>query len=262
VTENSPALLTRAGAPDARSLSPQARAQLRRDVVLAVRDGMTRLEAARRFGVSRRTVGIWMRSFQTGGPDPVRDRPVGTPAPPHPVLTPDQERTVLRLMRATHPSLLGLDGHLWTRRTVAEIIRIETGHRLPAGTVDHYLSSWCLASAATTRPRPDVVLGLRTVRVSCHTITPPDGRHPGHPPVPAESWPALVAESGPGAVHFRLLAGPIGFDGVRAFGRHLAQQHPRPVSLFVWRWPPTQLDVLHAWQADPGPGLVITAAGD
>jgi transposase len=230
-------------------------------VVVAVRAGMSRLEAAHRFGVSRRTVGIWMHAFQTGGSQTARDRPSEPSLGPHLVLTPGQELTVLRLMRAAHPSLLGLDGHLWTRRTVAEIVRIETGHRLTAATVDHYLHRWCLTSPMAWDSRPEGT-APRTVRLSCHSITAPDVDRPGEPSAPAEHWPAIVAESGPGALHFRLLGTPVEFDAVRAFGRHLAQQHPRPVSLAVWRWPEADSELLRAWQSDPGSGLVVTAALD
>jgi transposase-like protein len=251
VSGHATAVLDLFGAPDARSLSPQERAELRREVIVAVRDGLTRLEAARRFGVSRRTVGLWMRAYQAGVSETGRDRPDDAPTVPAPMLTLDQELTVLRLMRNAHPSQLGLDGHLWTRRSLAEIIRIETGHRLPACTVDHYLNRWHLASAPATG-------GPGTLHLSCHTITPPAARPTGRPPPPAQTWPVLVAESGRGAVHFRLSDTAIGFTEARAFGRHLTQQHPRSVQLSVWRWPHAELETLHAWQEDPGPGLSIT----
>jgi transposase-like protein len=240
------------GAPDARSLSPRARVELRREVIVAVLGGLTQLEAARRFGVSRRTVGIWTRAYQSGvSADVGRYRPHADPTVPAPMLTLDQELTLLRLMRFAHPSQLGLDGHLWTRRSLVEIIRIETGQWLPADMIDHYLNRWHLASAAATG-------GPCALLLSCHTITPPDVRPTGHPPAPAQTWPVLVAESGHGTIHFRLSDTAIGFSEARAFGRHLSQQHPRPVQLSVWRWPRTQLETLHAWRADPGPGLSIT----
>jgi transposase len=253
--------LARVGVRDARSLPAAARDQLRREVVLAVRDGMTRLEAARRFGVSRRTVGIWSRTFHTGNQPAMRDRADALPAATHSVLTVEQEWTLLRLMRAALPSQLGLDGHLWTRRSVAEIIRIETGHPLDAAGVDHYLTRWSLASRAIRDPRPDGV-APRTVMLSCHAITPPGTSQSVHSPVSAEVWPVLVAESGNNAIHFRLAAAPVDQAGARAFGRHLAQQHTRPITLHVWRWPDTEHHVLRAWQDDPGPGLVIAAASD
>jgi hypothetical protein len=98
------------------------------------------------------------------------------------------------------------------------------------------------------------------VLLSCHVITPPGTPPSSHPPGPA--WPVLVAESGHNAIHFRLLTGLLDRAGAHAFGRHLAQQHPRPITLDVWRWPADELDVLHTWQADPGPGLIVTAPPD
>jgi transposase len=251
VIDDQPGLLARGGAPDARSLSPQARAELRREVVVAVRGGMTRLEAARRFGVSRRTVGIWMRAYQTTGSEIIRERPRGRPMAVQAILTPDQELAVLRLLRAADPSFFGFDGHLWTRRTVTELIAIETGHRLGVPTVDHYLRRWQLTSTAHSEAE------RRTLRLSCHGISLPDARSGGPPRQTEVIWPALVAEARLGGVHFRLPSGPVGLDVARAFGRHLAQQSPRPIRLLVWRWPDAGLDVLRAWQADPGPGLTV-----
>lgn len=49
---------------DARSLPSAAQEQLRRRAVQVVRDGMTQLEAARRFGVTRQT--IWSGSKKPG----------------------------------------------------------------------------------------------------------------------------------------------------------------------------------------------------
>jgi transposase len=250
--------LARVEAAGRRSLPAAARDQLRREVVIAVRDGMTRLEAARRFGVSRRTVGIWTRTFQAGSPTATRDRPDASAVPARPVLTVAQELTLLRLMRAALPSQLGLDGHLWTRRSLGQIIQIETGHRLDAAGIDHCLNRWCLASRAIRDPSLDGG-APRIVLLSCHAITPPSTPGSGHPPLPADNWPVLVAESG-SAIHFRLASGPLDPAGARAFGRHLAQRHPRPITLKVWRWPEAELDVLNAWRADPGPGLTVTAA--
>jgi transposase len=54
----------RFGAADPRGLTAQLRVELRREVVAAVRGGMAQIEASRRFGVSRRTVGNWVRAAE------------------------------------------------------------------------------------------------------------------------------------------------------------------------------------------------------
>jgi transposase-like protein len=55
------------GPTDARKLSPESLADLRRRVVAAVHGGMTQSEAARAFGVSRRAVGVWVRAHRVAG---------------------------------------------------------------------------------------------------------------------------------------------------------------------------------------------------
>ncbi|HEX3612524.1 MAG TPA: hypothetical protein VHU88_12630 [Sporichthyaceae bacterium] len=265
MTEQFEVLIHRFGAPDARSLSPQARADLRRDVVVAVRGGMSRLEASRRYSVSRRTVGIWVRAYQPGAV-PAKERPRGRPANPVPELTPRQSASVLSAMHAANPCVLGLTGQLWTRRTVADLIRIETGHEYGAACIEHCLTRWRLTVEAVApepgRPwMPDpqqIVPGSRTLQFSWHEI-PAAAASSVPATVAGAPWQALVAESGHGGSHFRLPTTPVEIDTVRLFGRHLLQQVQRNVHLVVRCWPPDRADLLDAWQADPGPGLVITA---
>ena len=64
MTDYTTAFHDRFGATDPRGLTAPLRAELRREVVEAVRGGMAQIEASRRFGVSRRTVGNWVRAEQ------------------------------------------------------------------------------------------------------------------------------------------------------------------------------------------------------
>jgi len=249
----------RFGVPDVRSLSPDARAELRREVAIAVRDGMTRLEASRRSGVCRRTVGIWARTPDPVGTDLGREQPSAEPSSSPGVLTPTQEVTVLRTMCAASPCLLGLDGQLWTCRTVADLVEIQTGHRLGTGTIEHYLHHWHLTGAPLVRLDEDTPPpNTRTLWVSRHGVVAPGVHRTGRPPLPpAQILHALVAEAGRGAIHFRLSEEPFDLGAVRTFGRRLTQHLQRPIRLIVWRWPPDEAQMLEVWRGDPGPALTI-----
>lgn len=67
---------------DARSLSPQAQQTLRVQAVKAMLDGMTQSEAARRFGVSRKTANAWMKQYRQGGMKVLKAKPQGRPKGP------------------------------------------------------------------------------------------------------------------------------------------------------------------------------------
>jgi transposase len=52
---------------DARSLPAISQEDLRRKAVKAVQEGKTQEEAARLFGVTRQTVGKWVKAYREGG---------------------------------------------------------------------------------------------------------------------------------------------------------------------------------------------------
>jgi transposase len=110
---------------DARSLSPDARFDLRTRVVAAVRGGMSRAEAARVFGGHRSAVSRWC---QAADPDALRPRrpgrtPTGRPLRPGPEAEPrDPTRT-------RHPDDPGGTDALWARDAVAEYAAARLGAR-------------------------------------------------------------------------------------------------------------------------------------
>ena len=110
---------------------------------------MTQGEASRHYGVlppQRR--GVWTRAYQPNDAEPAQAVPALD------VLTPGQEAAVLDVMRTADPSFFRLQGHLWTRRSVTDLIRIVTGHCPAEATVMHYLHRWRLASEAPSEFGP------------------------------------------------------------------------------------------------------------
>ncbi|SEF12773.1 Winged helix-turn helix [Burkholderia sp. WP9] len=104
---------------DARKLDQATQAHLRKMVVQAVRGGMTRVEAARTYGVSLRAVGNWMKSAREGGlraprPDKRGRRP-GSGRPTH-----RQAVNIRKLIIERMPDQLALPFYLWTRESVAQ----------------------------------------------------------------------------------------------------------------------------------------------
>jgi transposase len=125
---------------DTRRLSPAAQDALRQRVVRALRGGISQAEAARLFGVSRRSVHGWHRRWRAGGVRALRSRPRGRP--PAIRLAPHQAATVVRLLTDRCPDQLKLPFALWTREAVRDLIARRFGVRLSVWTVGRYLRRW------------------------------------------------------------------------------------------------------------------------
>jgi transposase len=127
---------------DARSLSQDAKAALRRRGVMAVVSGMKQKEVARALGVSAYTVNLWMKTYRAEGEKGLAAKKKGPAKGFGKKLTVRQEQQVCRWVRGKHPEQLRLPCALWTRDAVRELVELEFGVRLGASTVGNYLKAW------------------------------------------------------------------------------------------------------------------------
>ncbi|SRR6266404_680694 len=126
---------------DARKLQPSAQHLLRRQVVQAVRAGMSQTDAARTFGASLRAVSKWIRLDRDGGLRALKLKRRGRrPGAGH--LNATQARRIRQLIIDTMPDQLKLPFYLWTRAAVASLIRREVGIEVSLVTVGRYLHAW------------------------------------------------------------------------------------------------------------------------
>lgn len=127
-------------ATDARSLSADAQEDLRRRVVRAVKQGMSKAEAVRTFGVSKTAVFGWINAFRRGGERSLASRPRGRPKRSR--LKAHQAATTVRILTDRCPDQLKLPFALWTREAVALLIERRWSLRLSVWTVGRYLKKW------------------------------------------------------------------------------------------------------------------------
>jgi transposase len=127
---------------DARSLSQEAKAALRKRAVLAVLSGMRQNHVARTFGVSAYAVNIWMKAYRTHGENALLARKKGPAKGFGKKLTDRQERQICRWVRGKHPEQLRLPFALWTRDGVRDLVAQELGIRLGLTAVGDYLKAW------------------------------------------------------------------------------------------------------------------------
>lgn len=126
---------------DARRLAPAAQEDLRRRVVRAVREqGLSKVKAARTFGVSRASVHNWLRAVEQGGVRALKSRKRGPK--PHCRLAGHQAATVVRIIEDRCPDQLHLPFALWTREAVQGLIARRYGIQVSVWTVGRYLRRW------------------------------------------------------------------------------------------------------------------------
>lgn len=260
---------------DARRLSPQGQEDLRRRVVTAIDGGMTQLEAARVFGVSRRAVGAWIRAHRAFGPDGLRAHRRGRPPGQQHALSRPAQVHLLMDLTAGAPDHFGLPGLLWSRRWVAELIHLHTGRHLSSTTVGHYLSRWNIAPTPIRGPHPAALLGPAATwwltwsrpvpkHLNTELMPPPGSFAAGPPPGRPGPWPvhleALLAQSARGDLLFLLSRSPWQAADLAQAGARLVGTVGHPVHLVVRRWPPEHVQLLRCWAREPGADLRLTLA--
>jgi transposase len=135
---------------DARTLDVAALQLLRRQVVKAVRAGMTQTQAARTFGASLRAVSKWMRLDRGGGLRALKLKRRGR-RPGAGCLNARQAERIRGLVIDRLPDQLKLPFYLWTRAAVVALIRREYGIEVSRVTVGRYLKRWGLSPQKPVR---------------------------------------------------------------------------------------------------------------
>jgi transposase len=265
-------------------LSPDGQEDLRRQVVAAVKNGVSQREAAQTFGVSPRSVGLWIRLHRTGGPDALRTKRRGRRPGAQQALPRRTQAELLQEMAAGPPERVGIEGALWSRRALTALIFARTGWRVSPTTANRYLARWGIAVAAgTVAPRSALTghpLGEQggssakgrmcmlawerpVPRFAGSELLPGPGTfaagpRPGRFGPPPPFLEALIAQSGQGELLFELAQVPYRPGDLLDFGERLIRCLGPGVQLVVRTWPTEHATALRFWAADSGPGLCLT----
>ena len=120
---------------DSRSLPPDKQEDIRKKAVHAVlKDGKTRAETAKAFGVSRQRVELWVKEYRKGGMNALRSGKRGRPTGG--TLSPAQSARISAMLKET--------SDLITRKTAAELIKKELNIEISIWTAGRYLARWGL----------------------------------------------------------------------------------------------------------------------
>ena len=123
---------------DFRSLAAAAQETIRRSAVAAVRSGMSQVEAARVFGITRQAISSWMGIYASKGRAGLRAKKRGRPRGGQ--LQGWQAARISRDIMDRCPDQLKLPYYLWTREAVGLLIQERFGIQLSVWTVGRYLA--------------------------------------------------------------------------------------------------------------------------
>jgi transposase len=130
------------GVLDGRKLSAGALEEMRRRAVDAVESGVPQVDVARIFGVSRQTVGNWVRIYRSKGEEALRPRRRGRRPGEQLALSSTQQAWIINTVGNCSPEQVGLRYLLWTRDAVAALITSEFRITLGANSIKNYLVRW------------------------------------------------------------------------------------------------------------------------
>ncbi|MBA3742637.1 helix-turn-helix domain-containing protein [Sporichthya sp.] len=225
---------------DARKLSPEGQADLRRRVVAAVEAGMSQQEAGRVFGISRRAVGVWVRAHRLNGPEALNPNRRGRNPGEQFALSRRQQVELLQELSQHAPDELGLSSPVWSRRVLADLIAARFGLHLSTTTVGHYLTRWgLLGSVRRAHSESMVVSWHRPVPLFVGSALVP----------PTENLDVMVAQATRGAAYFLCLRPPYTVEALQDFVMRIEGVEGSSPSLTVGRWPADQGKLLRAWRS-------------
>ena len=126
---------------DARKLSTEQQELLRQQAVQLRLQGKSLKDIGALLNVHPNTVGQWYKRYQAGGKEALAVRKRGPKNKPR-RLTEAQEKVVIEAIREQMPDQFKLGFALWTRRSIAQLIKQFWGIDIPVRTMGDYLKRW------------------------------------------------------------------------------------------------------------------------
>lgn len=127
---------------DARSISPEAQEEVRRQAVKLHCEGLKNTEIAQILDVHRSTVSGWLTHYNLEGTSSLRAKKRGRPPGSGMQLDEKQQDMIKRLLIDKSPDQLKLPFALWSREAVGLLIEERTSKKLDVRQVGRYLKRW------------------------------------------------------------------------------------------------------------------------
>lgn len=127
---------------DGRYLKKDTLEYLRKQAVVLRKQGKTQQEVANALGLSRVTVGIWLKNYKLRGTKSFIGQKRGRKIGENRALSSEQEIDIKKIIQEKMPDQLKMPFALWTRNAIKELILSHHGIDMPIRTVGDYLSRW------------------------------------------------------------------------------------------------------------------------
>lgn len=127
---------------DARTLSPEAQHEVRRQAVRLHESGMSYVAIAKALDVSRNSVSVWVRAHEKLGKDALKPKRRGPKPGANMQLTQSEQASIRKKIVDRDPEQFKLPFALWSREAVGMLIKSETGKELDLRQVGRYLKRW------------------------------------------------------------------------------------------------------------------------
>jgi transposase len=143
---------------DIRKLSPREQEEVRKKIVREMQKRGDAKEVAEICECTIRHVNKTWKKYQDGGIKAIEAVVMGRPKGKLCKLQTEQEAEIKKLITEKNPSEAGLNGYLWGRAEVSEIIKVKFGIDMPLSTMGDYLARWNFTSQ---RPKKKITVKTR-----------------------------------------------------------------------------------------------------
>ena len=127
---------------DGRTLKLDTLEFVRRRAIELFKEGYNRGQIAGILGVTRHSVGKWVKIYQQHGLKGLSLQKPGRKVGSGRRLSPKQEQTIQQMIRNKMPDQLKLPFALWNRRAIQTLIKEQFAIDLTTRTINHYLHRW------------------------------------------------------------------------------------------------------------------------
>lgn len=127
---------------DLRTLTKEARAELKRVVLRRFKQKKNKSEIARELGIRREVVTDWVLTYERTGKANYKEKKRGRPKGVGRTLTPAQEERIQKDVMDHTPDQLKLPFALWGAEAVQQLIKQHFRIDMPVRTVREYLNRW------------------------------------------------------------------------------------------------------------------------
>jgi len=134
---------------DARFLPPVVQQELRHKAVDLFLKGCSQVDISTTLGVSTRSIYNWVKAYNRSGVKGLRIDNRGRPKGIQ--LKPWQSAQIVKFIRNYCPDQLSMPFYLWTRESVAALIKDKFGISVSKWTVGRYLAKWGFSSQKPAR---------------------------------------------------------------------------------------------------------------